>query len=191
MTVTLQGCLTSSAFSAAIAPCQGSAPNAGSQATLSFPMRFFLSHPRNRTTVISAGARPISSRSRNKRDTVDLLERGLAFPDGFERRVAQEARAGVVRRLLQRPQRGARGDQFAQLVGENHQLGDRLAPLVARSAALPAAAAYPERPALGIRLVQAGFRQKLGRGVVVFGAMRANHAHQALREDGVQRGDET
>src|SRR5438309_4853359 len=143
MTVTRQGCVNSSAFSAEIAPCQGSAPSAGSQATLSFP------------TVISAGARPISSRSGNKRDTVDLLQRGLAFPDGFERRVAQEARAGVVRRLLQLPQRGARGDQFAQLVGENHQLGDRLAPLVARSAALPAAAAYPERPALGIRLVQA------------------------------------
>src|SRR6266852_8267103 len=176
MTVTWQGCLSSSAFSAAIAPCQGSAPNAGSQATRSFP------------TVISAGARPISSRSRNKRDTVDLLQRGLAFPDGFERRVAQEARAGAVRRFLQLPQRGAGGDQFAQLVGEDHQLGDRLAALVARAAALAAAAAHPECPTLGVRPVQAGFRQELGRGLVVLRAMRADHAYQALREDGVQRG---
>src|SRR3989449_7602102 len=167
MTVTLHGCLNSSAFSAEIAPCQGSAPNAGSQATLSFP------------TVISAGARPISSRSGNKRDTVDLLQRGLAFPDGFERRVAQEARAGAVRRLLQLPHRGARGDQFAQLVGEDHQLGDRLAALVARAAALAAAAAHAECPTLGVRLVQAGFRQVLGRGLVIFLAMWADQAHRA------------
>src|SRR5260370_7059604 len=100
MTVTWQGCLSSSAFSAAIAPCQGSAPNAGSQATLSFP------------TVISAGARPISSRSGNKRDTVDLLERGLAFPDGFESCVAQDPRPAAVRPLLELPQPAPRGPQF-------------------------------------------------------------------------------
>src|SRR5258706_15536425 len=96
------------------------------------------------------------SRSVDKRDTVDLLQRGLALAHGLERRLAQRARAVSLRRLLELPDRRARDDQLADLVVQDQQLRDRLAALEAGAAALAAA-----------------------RGL----ARRTDHAHQALRED--------
>src|SRR5262245_30261021 len=115
-----------------MAPCHGSAPNSGSHATRFSP------------TQTSAGPRRISSGSGNKRDTVDLLQRGLAFLDRREGRLAQEARAGALRRLLERAQRRARGDELAQLVVQDHELRDRLASAVAGAATLPATLADAE-----------------------------------------------
>src|SRR5688500_5649943 len=88
------------------------------------------------------------SRSGNKRDTVDRVARGLALLHRFERRLAQEARARAPRRLLQLAQRRATGDELAQLVVQDHELGDRLAALVAGAAAFAAAFAGLELPAL-------------------------------------------
>src|SRR5687767_8673026 len=81
---------------------------------------------------ISVGERRISRRSGNKSDTVDLLQRGLALAHRVERGIAQEARAAAARRFLQLAQRRAAGDELAQLVVQDHELGDRLAALVAR-----------------------------------------------------------
>src|SRR5687767_16014291 len=106
-------------------------------------MRFF-------PTEISEGERPMRRRSGNKGDTVDLLKRGLALLHRVEGGVAQEARAGTQRRLLELAHRRAARDQLAQLVVEDHQLGDRLAALVARAAALAAALADHEFPAVGV-----------------------------------------
>src|SRR5687767_15539404 len=77
--------------------------------------------------------------SGNKRNTVDLLQRGLAPAHHVERRIAEKACPGTARRLLQLAQRRAAGDDLAQLVVQDHELGDRLAALVARATAFPAA----------------------------------------------------
>src|SRR5690348_2834449 len=103
----------------------------------------------------SDGAKPIVSASRknlvNKRDTVDFLQCRLALAHGIERRVAQQAGAVAHRRFLELAHRGAGGDQLAQLVVEDHQLGDRLAAAVAGAAALAAALAELELPAGNVR----------------------------------------
>src|SRR5690242_8139373 len=141
-------------------------------------------------SVSASGARPTRTRSRDKRNTVDFLERGLAAFHGIERGVAQEARAAGARRLLELAHRGAPGDQLADLVVENHELCDGLAPLVARAAALPAAASQTESERARLRYAEAGLLEELGLGPVVLDAVRADQAHQALREYRVQRGNE-
>src|SRR5581483_7717712 len=97
-----------------------------------------------------SGASPITTRSRDKSDTVDLLECGFAAAHCLEGGLAQHARARSARRFLELAHRGARRDQLAQLVVQHHQLGDRLASLVARAAALAAAAADAEADARGL-----------------------------------------
>src|SRR5688500_2357223 len=101
-------------------------------------------------TQISEGDRLTRSRSGNTGDPVDFQQRGLALADRVEGGVAQEARAGALRRLLELAHRRAAGDQLAQLVVEDHQLGDRLAAPVAPAAALAAAAPDQEFPAFGV-----------------------------------------
>ncbi len=74
-------------------------------------------------------------------DTVDLPEVGLSAAHAIECRLAQEARAARPRGLLQTADGRTGDDHLAQLVGDQQHLGDRLAALVARAAALPAALA--------------------------------------------------
>src|SRR5262249_432023 len=129
--------------STAAAPSQGS-PEGDSQASVRLSSARGFTPPDTRRSDTASGASPIRRRSGDKRDTVDLLQRGLAAPDRVERGVAQEARAARLRRLLERSHRGAPGDQLADLVVEYHQLGDRLASLEPRAAAFPASAPDPE-----------------------------------------------
>src|SRR5215831_7221355 len=142
--------------STAAAPSQGS-PEAASQASVHPSSARGFAPPDTRRSDTASGASPIRRRSGDKRDTVDLLQGGLAGFDRVECGVAQEARAARQRRLLQLAHRCAAGDQLADLVVEDHQLGDGLASLVPRAAAFPAPSPDPE--AEGARLLgrEAGF----------------------------------
>src|SRR5262249_12364093 len=131
--------------------------------------------PETRRSDTESGASPISTRSGrrrsgNERDTIDLLQRGLAAPRRVERGVAQEARAARLSRLLGLAHRGAPGNQLADLVVEDHQLCDRLAPLVPGAAAR--AASPPDAETEGARLLgrEPGFLEQSFPGAVVLGA---------------------
>src|SRR5256884_8603110 len=99
-------------------------------------------------------------RSLDKRNTVDLFQGGFTVLHGRERGIAQEAGAVCPGGFLQLAHRGTRGDQLAQLVVEDHQLGDRLASLVAGAAALAAAAPGAKAERSGLRLGEAGFLEE-------------------------------
>src|SRR5262249_58608401 len=104
----------------------------------------------------SSGVRTTRSLSGNKRDTVDLLQRGAALAHRVERGVAQEPGAGALRSVAEPAHRGPVGDELAQLVVQDHELGDGHAPLVARAAALAAALARDDLPLGDIALRQPG-----------------------------------
>src|SRR3954470_22286868 len=86
----------------------------------------------------SPGVSSTRSFSGNKRDTVDLLQRGLALAHRVVGGVAQEPRARALRGFAELPDRRPAGDQLTQLVVQDHELGDRHATFVARAAALAA-----------------------------------------------------
>src|ERR1700704_414301 len=105
---------------AAAAPCQGSAPKAGSHAIVRFSITRGRTPPEIRRNASESGASAIRIRSLDKRNTVDLFQRGFTVLHGLERGIAQEARAACPRGFLQLAHRGAAGDQLAQLVVEDH-----------------------------------------------------------------------
>src|SRR4029077_20695331 len=113
------------------------------------------------------------SRSGDKRNTVDLLERGLACLHRVERGIAEEARAARARSLLELAHGSASRDELADLVVEDHQLGDRFAALVSRAAALPAPASQTKTVRLRLRLGEPRFLEERFLGPVVLRAVRA------------------
>src|SRR3954467_9046758 len=143
-------------FNASTTPCHGSAPKAGSQAYGFAP------------TASSVGERRTSRRSGNKGDTVDFLERGLAVLHRIESGLAQRAGARALRGFLQMAHRRARRDQLAQLVVQDHELGERFSSLVAGAAAVAAAAADAEVPARDCLCLEARLREQLGIGRMRF-----------------------
>src|SRR5260221_11525453 len=134
-----------------------------------------------RRSASESGASAIRTRSLNKRNTVDLFQRGFTPLHSLQCRIAQEPRAARPGGLLQLAHRGTGGDQLAQLVVEDHELGDRLAPLVAGAAAFAASApdAEPERG--GLRLGEAGLLEERRVGLGGLTAVRKNEPQQAVR----------
>src|SRR4030095_6617151 len=123
------------AANAPTAPCHGSAPKSGSQSSDCLATMRGRSPPATRASATDAGASDIRSRSRHKRDTIDLLQGRFAEPDRFECRFAQKARSVGVRCVLDSAHRGALRNELTNLVVEDEKLGYRLAPFVARAAA--------------------------------------------------------
>src|SRR5262249_40284191 len=162
----------------------GSLPDC-SQASVRRSSTRGLAPPDTRRSVSASGASPIRRRSGDKGDTVDLLQRGLAGLHGVEGGVAQEARAARLRGLLELAHRRTPGDELADLVVEDHELGDGLASLEPRAAALAAAAAYAEAVRAHLLRGEAGFLEERFLGSGVLGAVGTDQAHQALREDRV------
>src|SRR5882672_5726524 len=181
---------SASCASAATAPCQGSAPKAGSHAIVRFSLTRGRKAPEIRRSASESGASAIRIRPLDKRNTVDFFQCGFAVLHGVERRIAQEARAARPGGLLQLAHRGTGRDQLAQLVVEDHEFGDRLASLVAGATALAAAAPGAKAERGSLRLGEAGLLEQGRVGPVVLDAVRADQPNQALRQDRVQRGDE-
>src|SRR5262245_34612325 len=176
------------ADNATTAPCHGSAPKSGSQSSACFATIRARSPPAMRASATDAGASDIRSRSRHKRDTIDLLQGGFAESDRFECRFAQKARSVGPRRILDLPHRCALRDELPNLVVEDEELGYRLAPRVARAAAFTAAAPNPEAKVARRGRIEPRFAQDSGIGIFVGCAMWADEPHQPLGEDRVQRG---
>src|SRR3569623_3666416 len=146
--------------------------------------------PRVRSKAASPGTSAMRSVSADQRDTIDLLQRGAARLHLRVRGVALAARAAARGSFLDLADRRPRDDQFAQLVGEQQDLGDRTAALVAAAAAIPAAAALAELEIAGFIERQAGQFQQVVGGRDGRRAMRAVHPQQALRDYSIKCRDE-
>src|SRR5438093_8861327 len=123
----------------------------------------------------------MSTRSLDKSDTIDLVERGLASRHGRESSRAQRARAVLARRVLDMPRRRARSDELADLVVQDEQLRNRLAPPIADAAAFAAAPHGAEAKLRGLLCSNAGILQQLRVRIRGLGARRTSQPHQALR----------
>src|SRR5213592_2764259 len=103
---------------AATVPCQGCAPSPGSHAIVRFSLTRGRTPPEARRSASESGASAIRIRSLDKRNTVDLFQRGFTVLHGIERGIAQEAGAARPGGFLQLAHRGAAGDQLTQRLGE-------------------------------------------------------------------------
>src|SRR6476646_4730223 len=126
----------------------------------------------------------------DERNLVDLLQRGQAGAHFVERGLTQETHALFPRRAA---------DLRARLLGENHlpdaiaqiqQFVDGGAAAVSRPGAFDAALAFVEHHVTPLGRIQAAGLEHVGRVAHGLAAVVADQAHQSLRQDAVERGDE-
>src|SRR5882724_4091136 len=90
------------------------------------------------------------SDSLHEGDTVRLFESGFAPADEIDRRLAQGARAGGARGVLQLARGHAARDHSPEFVVHHEELADRPPPPEAGAAAVRAAATLPESEVRGL-----------------------------------------
>src|SRR5690606_12968977 len=135
--------------------------------------------------------RKTSIRLRHNSDTVGLLQTGCAALDHIQRRFAQKARTVFPRGFLDFPYRFLGYDQFPDFIIEQQYFGNGVTPPVAAAAALAAAFADTESEGFGAFAVDTGFRDQFIAWTFVNSTMWTQQAHQPLRRNAIQRGDET
>src|SRR6266581_2806092 len=135
----------------------------------------------------ASGAKLRRARSIHERDTVDLLERGLAGQRLGDRRLSQGRHALRRGRRLQVRGRPALEDHLAHARGQVEQFGDRRAAAITGAVAVLASGALePLVLAIAARVEPRELEQFRVRARFA-PAARTDQAHQALRHDAVQR----
>src|SRR5258706_8207371 len=126
----------------------------------------------------------------HERDFVDFTKSGDPLESLLERRLAQEQHALLLRRALDLRGRTPRQDELANVVREIEQLGDRETAVETGAVALDASLALVEGEVGVDPGIEAALLEQLARGLGRTPAMQADLAHQALRQDAVERRDE-
>src|ERR1035438_796248 len=129
----------------------------------------------------------LSKLSLNERHLVDFPQRGGSLPQLLHRGFAQERHPFFPRRALDLRSRPPVQDHFPDAVRQIQQLVNRRASAEPSPAALKTAGPFHHRNVPPFIRVQAAFDQHRVRVLHLVLAVLADHAHQPLRQDAVER----
>src|SRR5579864_5938506 len=125
----------------------------------------------------------------NECHLVDFLDCGNSSPNLCQPAFAQCRHSLFARDSFDFRSRAAVHNHFANAVGEIHQFTDRRTAVIARARALQASNTFDRDHAFPYRRIEAESFQIFGSVFLGPFAIRADDAHQTLREDAVQRRD--
>src|SRR5713101_1093806 len=126
----------------------------------------------------------------NESHLVNLFHRGDARANLRDTAFSQRNHSLFTRHPLDFRGGPAVHDHFPDAVGQVQQLADRGPPMKSRARAFQTPGTFANRDASPHGGIQAGFLQLLRRIFLRLLAFGTNHAHQALRHDAIQGGDE-
>jgi hypothetical protein len=150
-----------------------------------------LDPPENITPVVAGPVSRAMIELRNRRDTIDFLQRRFAFTHDLQSQVAKKLGSGCARQIPNLSSWCPCRDGLSDLIGQHHDFTDGTPPPIPSSAALAATSAFPEAHFTGLILRNPGKMQYLKFRRVFDGTAFANQSDKALRHDSIERGNET